>query len=98
MALKDVRASGGCGVLVSEEAILDAIRARRRDRRLRRAAAAIALAGLELALAEEEGLARGARRPPRHRHGPEGRPAASRRVRVPEPVEPTMEAVEALFG
>ncbi|CAG0959716.1 partial Threonine synthase, partial [Gammaproteobacteria bacterium] len=99
MALKDVRASGGCGVLVSEDAILDAIpRLAAATGVFAEPAAAIALAGLEIALAEgyvarDERvvlLVTGT--------GLKDVPAASRRVRVPEPASPTMEAVEALFG
>ena len=99
MALKDVRTSGGCGVLVSEDAILDAIpRLAAATGVFAEPAAAIALAGLELALAEGKVsrdervvlLVTGT--------GLKDVPAAARRVRVPEPVEPTMEAVEALFG
>jgi len=99
MALKDVRASGGCGVLVSEEAILDAIpRLAAETGVFAEPAAAIALAGLEVALAEGDVardervvlLVTGT--------GLKDVPAAARRVRVPQPVEPTMEAVEALFG
>ncbi|MHB8799476.1 MAG: threonine synthase [Thermoanaerobaculia bacterium] len=99
LALKDVRGSGGCGVLVSEEAILDAIpRLAAATGVFAEPAAAIALAGLEIALAEgkvsrEERvvlLVTGT--------GLKDVPAASRRVRVPAPVEPAMEAVEALFG
>ncbi|MHB1047660.1 MAG: threonine synthase [Thermoanaerobaculia bacterium] len=99
MALKDVRASGGCGVLVSEDAILDAIpRLAAATGVFAEPAAAIALAGLEIALAEGHVardervvlLVTGT--------GLKDVPAASRRVRLPEPASPTMEAVEALFG
>jgi threonine synthase len=99
MALKDVRASGGCGILVSEEAILDAIpRLARATAVFAEPAAAIALAGLEAALAEglvgrEERvvlLVTGT--------GLKDVPAAARRVRVPAPVEPTIEAVETRLG
>lgn len=99
MALKDVRSSGGCGVLVSEEAILDAIpRLAAATAVFAEPAAAIALAGLEAALAgglvsRDERvvlLVTGT--------GLKDVPAAARRVRVPEPVTPTLEAVEAFLG
>jgi threonine synthase len=99
MALKDVRASGGCGVLVSEDAILDAIpRLAAATAVFAEPAAAIALAGLEIALAEgrvsrEERvvlLVTGT--------GLKDVPAAARRVRVPEAVPPTLEAVAMFLG
>lgn len=99
MALADVRASGGCGVLVSEERILDAIpRLAAATGVFAEPAGAVALAGLEQALAEglvsrEERvvlLVTGT--------GLKDVPAAARRVRVPEPVAPEIGAVTAFLG
>jgi threonine synthase len=99
MALKDVRGSGGCGVLVSEEAILDAIpRLAAATAVFAEPAAAIALAGLEIALAEglvsrEERvvlLVTGT--------GLKDVPAAARKVRIPEPVAPSIEAITERLG
>lgn len=98
LALADVRASGGCGVLVSEEAILDAIpRLARLAAVFAEPAAAIALAGLEAALAEGR-VSRGERVVLLVTGtGLKDVPAAARRVRVPPPVAPTLEAVEAFL-
>ena len=99
LALADVRASGGCGVLVSEDAILDAIpRLAAATAVFAEPAAAIALAGLEIALAE--GLVSRAERVVLLVTGTglKDVPAAARRVRVPEPVTPTLEAVEAFLA
>ena len=99
MALRDIRASGGCGILVSEEAILDTIpRLAAASSVFAEPAAAIALAGLEIALAEGKVsrdervvlLVTGT--------GLKDVPAAARRVKVPSPVTPTLEAVEAFLG
>ncbi len=99
MALKDIRASGGCGVLVSEDAILDSIpRLAAATAVFAEPAAAIALAGLEIALAE--GLVSRQERVVLLVTGTglKDVPAAARRVRVPEPVTPTLEAVEAFLA
>jgi threonine synthase len=99
MALSDIRASGGCGILVSEEAILDAIpRLAAATAVFAEPAAAIALAGLETALAE--GLVSRDERIVLLVTGTglKDVPSAARRVRVPEPVTPTLEAVEAFLG
>jgi threonine synthase len=99
MALKDIRSSGGCGVLVSEEAILDAIpRLAAATAVFAEPAAAIALAGLEIALAE--GLVSRGERVVLLVTGTglKDVPAAARRVRVPNPVAPTLEAVETFLA
>jgi threonine synthase len=99
MALKDIRASGGCGVLVSEDAILDAIpRLAAATAVFAEPAAAIALAGLEIALSE--GLVARNERVVLLVTGTglKDVPSAARRVRVPEPVTPTLEAVEAFLA
>lgn len=99
MALKDIRSSGGCGVLVSEEAILDAIpRLAAATAVFGEPAAAIAFAGLEIALAE--GLVSQAERVVLLVTGTglKDVPSAARRVRVPVPVAPTLEAVEAFLA
>lgn len=99
MALKDIRASGGCGVLVSEDAILDSIpRLAAATAVFAEPAAAIALAGLEIALAE--GLVSRQERVVLLVTGTglKDVPAAARRIRVPEPVTPTLEAVEAFLA
>ena len=99
MALSDVRASGGGGVLVSEDGILDAIpRLAAATAVFAEPAAAIALAGLESALAEglvarDETvvlLVTGT--------GLKDVPAAARRTRVPEPVAPEIGAVAGRLG
>lgn len=98
MALKDIRASGGCGVLVSEEAILDAIpRLAAATAVFAEPAAAIALAGLEAALAE--GLVLRDERVVLLVTGTglKDVPAAARRVKVPDAVPPTIEALEAFL-
>ena len=89
LALQEVRASGGSGVLVSDEAILDAIgRLARSTGVFAEPAAAAALAGLLVAL--EEGLVE------RHERvvllvtgtGLKDVAAAARRVSIPPPVSP----------
>jgi threonine synthase len=99
MALADIRATGGCGILVSEDAILDAIpRLAAASAVFAEPAAAIALAGLEIALAEGKVardervvlLVTGT--------GLKDVPAAARRVKVPAPVTPTLAAVEAFLA
>ena len=99
MALSDVRASGGCGVLVPEEAILDAIpRLARLAAVFAEPAAAAALAGLEAALAE--GLVSRDERVVLLVTGTglKDVPSAARRVRVPDPVPPALEAVAAFLA
>jgi len=98
MALKDVRASEGGGVLVSEEGILDAIpRLAEATAVFAEPAAAIALAGLEAALAE--GLVSRDERVVLLVTGTglKDVAAAARRVRVPDPVAPRIEAVAELL-
>lgn len=99
MALADVRATGGGGVLVSEDGILDAIpRLAAATAVFAEPAAAIALAGLEAALAEELVsreervvlLVTGT--------GLKDVPAAARRTRVPDPVAPEIGAVAERLG
>jgi threonine synthase len=99
MALSAVRASGGGGVLVSDEAILDAIGALARDTGVfAEPAGAASLAGLLAALDEglvgrEERvvlLVTGA--------GLKDVAAAGRRVRIPAPVPPDLDSVAALLG
>ena len=99
MALKDVRATGGCGILVSEDAILDSIpRLAAASSVFAEPAAAIALAGLEIALAEGK-VGRGERVVLLVTGtGLKDVPAAARRVKVPAPVTPALAAVEAFLG
>jgi threonine synthase len=99
MALKDIRDSGGCGILVPEEAILESIpRLARATAVFAEPAAAIALAGLEAALAE--GLVSRDERVVLLVTGTglKDVPAAARKVRVPEPVAPSIEAVAERLG
>lgn len=97
LALQEVRASGGAGVLVSDEAILDAIgRLARSTGVFAEPAAAAALAGLLVALGE--GLVG------RHERvvllvtgtGLKDVAAAARRVSIPPPVPPAESSLDAL--
>jgi threonine synthase len=98
MALADVRASGGGGVLVSDDAILDAIgELARATGVFAEPAAAAALAGLLAALDEGQ-----VRRDERVAllvtgSGLKDVAAASRRIRIPAPVPPELQAVERLL-
>ncbi|HVN76152.1 MAG TPA: threonine synthase [Thermoanaerobaculaceae bacterium] len=99
MALAAVRASRGAGVLVSDEAILDAIGALARHTGVfAEPAAAAALAGLTAAL--EEGLVGRDERVVLlvTGSGLKDVGAAARRVRIPAPVEPDLEAVAGVLG
>lgn len=99
MALQDIRATGGCGVLVSEDGILDAIpRLAATTAVFAEPAAAIALAGLEAALAE--GLVSRDERVVLLVTGTglKDVPSAARRTRVPEPVAPELGAVAERLG
>ena len=99
MALAAVRASGGAGVIVSDEAILDAIPMLARTTGVFcEPAAAAALAGLLAAL--DEGLVARDERAVLLLTGTglKDVASASRRVRIPEPVPPDLEAVERMLG
>lgn len=99
MALRDIRASGGCGVLVSEDGILDAIpRLAALTAVFAEPAAAIALAGLDAAL--DEGLVSRDERVVLLVTGTglKDVPSAARRTRVPEPVVPDIGAVAERLG
>ena len=94
LALKEVRASKGAGVLVSDDAILDAIPLLARTTGVfAEPAASAALAGLLVAL--EEGLVEKGERVVLLVTGTglKDVPAAARRTRVPSPVPPNLEAV-----
>lgn len=98
MALRAVRASGGAGVVVPDEAILDTIsRLARSTGVFAEPAAAAALAGLEVALSE--GLVGRNERVVLMVTGTglKDVPAAARRVTVPVAVPPTLTSLEALF-
>ncbi len=98
MALKDVRASGGAGVLVSDDEILDAMgHLARTTGVFAEPAAAAALAGLLVAL--EEGLVARDERAVLLVTGTglKDIPAAMRRASIPKPVPPDLEAVERLL-
>ena len=99
MALAWVRASGGAGVLVSDEAILDGVATLARTSGVfAEPAAAASLAGLLAALDEELVtrdervvlLVTGT--------GLKDVAAASRRIRIPDAVPPDLESVERLLG
>lgn len=99
LALKEVRASKGVGVLVSDEAILDAIpRLARTTGVFAEPAGSAALAGLLVAL--EEGLVERDERVVLLVTGTglKDVPAAGRRTKVPTPVPPTLEAVGEFLG
>jgi threonine synthase len=99
MALDRVRASGGAGVTVRDEAILDAVAMLARTTGVfAEPAAAASLAGLLAAL--DEGLVTRDERVVLMVTGSglKDVAAASRRVRIPEPVPPDLEAVECLLG
>ena len=94
LALKEVRSSEGAGVLVSDEAILDAIPLLARTTGVfAEPAASAALAGLLVAL--EEGLVGRGERVVLVVTGTglKDVPAAARRTRIPSPVLPDLEAV-----
>jgi threonine synthase len=94
LALKEVRASKGAGVLVSDDAILDAIPLLARTTGVfAEPAASAALSGLLVAL--EEGLVGRDERVVLLVTGTglKDVPAAARRTRVPAPVPPTLAAV-----
>ncbi|HPC81891.1 MAG TPA: pyridoxal-phosphate dependent enzyme [Thermoanaerobaculaceae bacterium] len=98
MALREVRASGGGGVLVSDEAILDAIgRLARSTGVFAEPAAAAALAGLEAALGE--GLVDRDERVVLMVTGTglKDIAAAARRVVVPAAVPPSLSSLESLL-
>jgi threonine synthase len=98
MALREVRASGGTGVLVSDEQILDAMdRLARTTGVFAEPAAAAALAGLLVAL--EEGLVARDERAVLLVTGTglKDVPAAMRRVSIPKPVPTDLAAVERLL-
>lgn len=98
LALKEVRASGGAGVVVSDDAILDAQgRLARTTGVFAEPAAAAALAGLLAAVAE--GLVSRDDRAVLLVTGTglKDIPAASRRVRIPEAVQPDLGAVDRLL-
>ena len=99
MALKEVRASGGSGVLVSDDEILDAMGQLARTAGVfAEPAAAAALAGLLVAL--EEGLVARDERAVLLITGTglKDVPAAMRRASIPKPVPPNLEAVEHLLN
>lgn len=99
MALKEVRASGGAGVLVSDDQILDAMgHLARTTGVFAEPAAAAALAGLLVAL--EEGLVSRDERAILLITGTglKDVPAAMRRASIPKPVPPDLEAVEHLLN
>jgi threonine synthase len=99
MALKEVRATGGSGVLVSDDEILDAIgHLARTTGVFAEPAAAASLAGLLVAL--EEGLVARDERAVLLVTGTglKDVPAAMCRVSIPGPVPPTLAAVERLLG
>ncbi|MGE5236153.1 MAG: threonine synthase [Acidobacteriota bacterium] len=95
MALHEVRASGGAGVIVSDDAIIDAIaRLARTTGVFAEPAAATVLAGLESAL--EERLVDRAERVVALVTGTglKDVPAAARAVRIPTAIAPDLAAVE----
>ena len=99
MALKEVRASGGSGVLVSDDEILDAIgHLARTTGVFAEPAAAAALAGLLAAL--KEGLVARDERAVLLITGTglKDVPAAMRRASIPKPVLPNLDAVERLLS
>ncbi len=99
LCLKEVRASKGAGVLVGDEAILDAIpRLAAATGLFAEPAAATALAGLLAAL--EEGLVDREERVVLLVTGTglKDVPAAARRARIGPPVEPTLDAVAAALS
>jgi threonine synthase len=99
MALQEVRATGGAGVLVSDDEILDAIAHLARTTGVfAEPAAAASLAGLVTAL--REGLVARDERAVLLVTGTglKDVPAAMRRVSLPEPVPPQLAAVEKLLG
>lgn len=98
MALDRVRASGGAGVIVTDEAILDAVATLARTTGVfAEPAAAAALAGLFAAL--DEGLVARDERVVLlvTGSGLKDVAAASRRVRLPDPVPPDLESVARLI-
>jgi threonine synthase len=98
MALKEVRASGGAGVLVSDDEILDAMgHLARKTGVFAEPAAAAALAGLLAAL--REGLVAHDERAVLLITGTglKDVPAAIRRASIPKPVPPDLQAVERLL-
>jgi threonine synthase len=98
MALARVRASGGAGVTVSDEAILDAIGTLARTTGVfAEPAAAASLAGLLAAL--DEGLVTRDERVVLLVTGTglKDVAAAARRVRIPDPVPPDLESVASLL-
>jgi threonine synthase len=98
MALKEVRASGGTGVLVSDDEILDAMgHLARKTGVFAEPAAAAALAGLLAAL--REGLVARDERAVLLVTGTglKDVPAAIRRAPIPKPVPPDLRAVEQLL-
>jgi threonine synthase len=99
MAVAQVRASGGAGVLVSDEAILDALGVLARTTGVfAEPAAAAALAGLFVAL-EEGVLARTERVVVLITgSGLKDVGAAARAVRLPDPIPPRLEAVAEALG
>ncbi len=99
MALKEVRASGGAGVLVSDDEILDAMgHLARTTGVFAEPAAAAALAGMLVAL--EEGLVARDERAVLLVTGTglKDIPAAMRRAAIPKAVPPDLEAVERLLS
>jgi threonine synthase len=99
MAVAEVRASGGAGVLISDDAIFDAIGVLARTTGVfAEPAAAAALAGLFAAL--EEGIVARTERVVVliTGSGLKDVGAAARAVRVPEPIPPELEAVAAALG
>jgi threonine synthase len=99
MALAEIRASGGAGVLVSDNAILDAIAHLARTTGVfAEPAAAAALAGLLAAL--DEGLVARDERAVLLVTGTglKDVPAAMRRVTIPEPIVPDLAALERMLG
>ncbi len=99
MALAEVRASGGTGVLVSDAAILDAIGLLARAAGVfAEPAAAAALAGLLVAL-DEGSVARDERAVLLVTGtGLKDVAAAARQVRIPDPVPPDLDAVAAALA
>jgi threonine synthase len=98
MALREVRASGGAGVVVSDDEILDAMgHLARKTGVFAEPAAAAALAGLLAALSE--GLVARDERAVLLVTGTglKDVPAAIRRTSIPKPVPPDLQAVERLL-